>query len=60
MFDTDAHAASALNVVPLSKWLTGDSPIVRVHDGNVIIVASGWKTAAEKAQLNAALAAVTH
>lgn len=60
VFDTDAHAASALSVVPLSKWLTGDSPIVRVHDGNVIIVASGWKTAAEKAQLNAALAAVTH
>jgi hypothetical protein len=58
VFDTDAHAAAALKVVPLSKWLTGDPPIVRVHDGNVIIVASGWK-GADKAKLDAALAAVT-
>ena len=58
VFDTDAHAAAALKVVPLSKWLTGDAPIVRLHDGNVIIVASGWK-GAEKAKLDAALAAVT-
>ncbi len=57
VFDTDAHAAAALKVVPLSKWLTGDAPIVRVHDGNVIIVASGWKSAADKAKLDAALAA---
>ena len=59
VFDTDAHAAAVLKVVPLSKWLTGDAPIVRVHDGNVIIVASGWKSAADKAKLNAALAGVT-
>ena len=59
VFDTDAHAAAALTVVPLSKWLTGDAPIVRVHDGNVIIVASGFKSAADKAKLDAALAAVT-
>ena len=58
VFDTDAHAAAALKVVPLSKWLTGDAPIVRLHDGNVIIVASGWK-GADKAKLDAALAAVT-
>lgn len=58
VFDTDAHAAAALKVVPLSKWLTGDAPIVRVHDGNVIIVASGWK-GADKTKLDAALAAVT-
>ena len=59
VFDTDAHAAAALKVVPLSKWLTGDAPIVRVHDGNVIIVASGFRSAADKAKLDAALAAVT-
>jgi hypothetical protein len=58
VFDTDAHAAAALDVVPLSKWLTGDPPIVRVHDGNVIIVASGWK-GADKAKLDAALSAFT-
>ena len=58
VFDTDAHAAAALKVVPLSKWLTGDAPIVRVHDGNVIIVASGFK-GADKAKLDAALAAAT-
>ena len=57
VFDTDANAAAALKVVPLSKWLTGDAPIVRVHDGNVIIVASGWK-GADKQKLDAALAAV--
>ena len=57
VFDTDAHAAAVLKVVPLSKWLTGDPPIVRVHDGNVIIVASGWK-GADKAKLDAALAAL--
>jgi len=57
VFDTDAHAAAVLEVVPLSKWLTGDSPIVRVHDGNVIIVASGFR-GADKAKLDAALAAV--
>ena len=48
IFDTDAHAAAALKQVPLSKWLTGDPPIVRVHDGNVIIVASGFRGAAAK------------
>lgn len=57
VFDTDAHAASALKVVPLSKWLSGDPPIVRVHDGNVIIVASGFKGADAK-KLQTALAAV--
>jgi ABC-type glycerol-3-phosphate transport system substrate-binding protein len=57
VFDTDKNAAAALKVVPLSKWLTGDPPIVRVHDGNVIIVASGFK-GAEAKKLQTALAAV--
>ncbi len=57
VFDTDAHAASALKVVPLSQWLSGDPPIVRVHDGNVIIVASGFKGSDAK-KLQTALAAV--
>ena len=57
VFDTDAHAAAALKVVPISKWLTGDPPIVRVHDGNVIVVASGFR-GAEKKKLDAALAAL--
>jgi len=57
VFHTDKDAAAALKVVPLSKWLTGDPPIVRVHDGNVIIVASGFKGADAK-KLQAALAAV--
>ena len=54
IFDTDAHAAAALKQVPLSKWLTGDPPIVRVHDGNVIIVASGFR-GAEAKKLQSAL-----
>jgi hypothetical protein len=57
VFDTDKNAAAALKVVPLSKWLSGDPPIVRVHDGNVIIVASGFKGADAK-KLQTALAAV--
>jgi len=57
VFHTDKDAAAALKVVPLSKWLTGDPPIVRVHDGNVIIVASGFKGADAK-KLQTALAAV--
>jgi ABC-type glycerol-3-phosphate transport system substrate-binding protein len=57
VFDTDKNAAAALKVVPLSKWLTGDPPIVRVHDGNVIIVASGFK-GAEAKKLQTALATV--
>ena len=57
VFDTDKSAAAALKVVPLSKWLSGDPPIVRVHDGNVIIVASGFK-GAEAKKLQAALAAL--
>ena len=57
VFDTDKNAAAALNVVPLSKWLTGDPPVVRVHDGNVIIVASGFK-GAEAKKLQAALATI--
>jgi hypothetical protein len=57
VFDTDKNAAAALKVVPLSKWLTGDPPVVRVHDGNVIIVASGFKGADAK-KLQTALAAV--
>jgi len=58
VFDTDAHAAAALKVVPLSKWLPGNSPTVRVHDGNVVIVAVGYK-GADKQKLDAALAAVS-
>jgi len=57
VFDTDKNAAAALKVVPLSKWLTGDPPVVRVQDGNVIIVASGFK-GAEAKKLQTALAAV--
>ena len=57
VFHTDKDAAAALKVVPISKWLTGDPPVVRVHDGNVIIVASGFK-GAEAKKLQAALAAV--
>jgi hypothetical protein len=59
VFDTDAHAADALKKVPLKKWLNGDPPIVRVHDGNVVIVASGFKDDLKK-KLDAALAAVQH
>jgi len=55
IFDTDAHAAAALKQVPLSKWLSGDPPIVRVHDGNVIVVASGFR-GAEAKKLQTALA----
>ena len=57
VFDTDKSAADALKVVPLSKWLSGDPPIVRVRDGNVIIVASGFK-GAEAKKLQTALAAL--
>lgn len=57
VFHTDKDAAAALKVVPISKWLSGDPPIVRVHDGNVIIVASGFK-GAEAKKLQTALAAV--
>jgi len=57
VFHTDKDAAAALKVVPISKWLTGDPPVVRVHDGNVIIVASGFK-GAEAKKLQTALAAV--
>jgi len=59
VFDTDAHAAKALKVVPLSQWLSGDPPIVRVHDGNVIVVASGFK-GAEKKKLDQALSNLKH
>ena len=57
VFDTDKSAAAALKVVPLSKWLSGDPPIVRLHDGNVIIVASGFK-GAEAKKLQTALASL--
>jgi hypothetical protein len=57
VFLTDKAAAEALKVVPLSGWLAGDPPIVRVHDGNVIIVASGFKGADAK-KLQTALAAL--
>ena len=57
VFDTDKSAAAALKVVPLSKWLSGDPPIVRVRDGNVIVVASGFK-GAELKKLQTALAAL--
>jgi ABC-type glycerol-3-phosphate transport system substrate-binding protein len=59
VFDTDAHASAALKKVTLNKWLSGDPPIVRIHDGNVIIVASGFKGDL-KTQLDKALAAVQH
>lgn len=59
VFDTDAHAASALKAVPLKKWLTGDPPIVRMHDGNVVVIASGFK-GADKKKLDVALAALAH
>ena len=58
VFDTDKHADAALKEIPLPKWLNGDPPIVRVHDGNVIIVASGFKGDL-KPKLDKALAAVT-
>jgi len=60
VFDTDAHAVKALNAVPLAKW-TGEAaaPIVRVHDGNVIVVAFGFKGAAKKS-LDAALTNLKH
>lgn len=57
VFDTDAHAAQAVKVVPLSKWLTGDPPIVRVRDGNVVIVASGFRGAGAK-KIQTALASL--
>jgi hypothetical protein len=59
VFDTDAHAASALKAVPLKKWLASDPPIVRVHDGNVVVIASGFK-GADKKKLDTALAALVH
>ncbi|HEY5058760.1 MAG TPA: hypothetical protein VII51_07055 [Gaiellaceae bacterium] len=59
VFDSDAHASAALKVIPLTKWLTGDPPIVRVHDGNVVVIASGFK-GADKKKLDAALAALAH
>ena len=59
VFDTDANAAKALTVVPLSQWLSGDPPIVRVHDGNVIVVASGFKGDAKK-KLDQALSNLKH
>jgi len=57
VFDTDAHAAAALKAVPLAHWLPSNTGAVRVHDGNVIVVASGF-TGADKTKLDAALAAL--
>ncbi len=57
IFDTDAHAAAALQQIPLKKWLSGDPPIERVHDGNVIIVASSF-SGDMKTKLDAALATI--
>jgi hypothetical protein len=58
VFATDADAAKALKVVPLSKW-AGSAPgsVSRVHDGNVIIVAAGFEGAGAK-KLQAALASL--
>jgi hypothetical protein len=58
VFDTDAHAAKALSVVPLAKWAGNvQPPVSRVHDGNVIVVATGFQGAAAK-KLQAALASL--
>jgi hypothetical protein len=58
VFDTDAHAATALKTVPLAKWGgEADPPVVRVHDGNVVVVAAGFKGDAAK-KLQSALASL--
>ena len=53
VFDTDAHAAQALAIVPLSKW----GGVTHIHDGNVILVAGGFAGADAK-KLQAALASL--
>ncbi|MHB8468955.1 MAG: hypothetical protein ACYDCH_04265 [Gaiellaceae bacterium] len=55
VFDSDAHAEAALKIVPLKAWAQGSPPIVRVHDGNVIVTASGFRGDLKK-KLDAALA----
>jgi len=58
VFATDADAARALKVVPLSRWGGSPSaPLSRVHDGNVIVVATGFDSADAK-KLQAALASL--
>lgn len=57
VFDTDAHADSALKAVPLSKWGQGPLEITRAHLGNVIVVADGF-SGADKSKLDAALSAL--
>jgi len=53
VFDTDAHAAQALAIVPLSKW----GGATHVHDGNVVLVAGGFE-GADATKLRAALASL--
>ena len=57
VFDTDAHASSALKTVPLAKWGQGPAHIVREQLGNVIVVASGF-TGAQKTKLDKALSSL--
>jgi hypothetical protein len=57
VFDTDANAEAAVKQVPLDKWGQGEAKITRAHDGNVIVVASGF-SGSEKKQLDDALAAL--
>jgi hypothetical protein len=59
VFDTDADAAKALKVVPLSKWAgNAGAHVSRVHDGNVIVVATGFEGADAK-KLQTALASLS-
>lgn len=57
VFDTDAHAKQALQIVPLQKWAQGSSHITRVQLGNVIVAASGF-TGAAKTKLDSAISAL--
>jgi len=58
VFATDTDAAKALKVVPLAKWSgSAQPPLSRVHDGNVIVVATGFQ-GADAAKLKAALASL--
>jgi hypothetical protein len=59
VFDTDAHATAALKMLPISQWVQSTAPAVRVHDGNVVIVALAFQ-GAEKQKLDQALAALAH
>jgi hypothetical protein len=58
VFDSNAHAQDAVKTVPLDKWGQGEAKITRALKGNVIVVASGFATGAEKKHLDDALAAL--